>query len=261
MTLMITFFTTAKPFTGHNGVIQRNALKSWKLAAPKAEVILFGDEEGAVEAAQELGIRHVADVGRVREGVFNNPGVCKYKPWTQRDPVVLRCGAANCNSWFVLMPCRADALLLGVLAAITFESREAVGWIKRHRTLCQWCIGALGVGSAILGKVSHGMQDKAMLSVGYTWIAPLYVSLLVYGISWQDSYLSSLLSLPVLRWLGSIAYGTYILHEIVLGAVFGAFKGEPPKIMTVSDVFVTFLALIAIWGFAGFRGRDLRSHS
>jgi hypothetical protein len=61
---MITFFTTGKPFTGHNRTIQRNALKSWKLAAPDAEVILFGDEEGAAETAAELGIRHVAEVER-----------------------------------------------------------------------------------------------------------------------------------------------------------------------------------------------------
>lgn len=65
---MITFFTTAKPFTGHNGMIQRNALKSWTLAALEAEVILFGDEEGAAETARELGITHVAEVERVPEG-------------------------------------------------------------------------------------------------------------------------------------------------------------------------------------------------
>src|SRR6266478_3705708 len=65
---MITFFTTAKPFTGHNGVIQRNALKSWTLVAPGTEVILFGNEEGAAETARELNIRHVAAVERTREG-------------------------------------------------------------------------------------------------------------------------------------------------------------------------------------------------
>jgi hypothetical protein len=65
---MITFFTTGKPFIGHNGVIQRNALKSWTLAAPGAEVILFGDEVGAAETARELGIRHVAEVERRPEG-------------------------------------------------------------------------------------------------------------------------------------------------------------------------------------------------
>jgi len=55
---MITFFTTAKPFRGHNGITQRNALKSWTLLHPDVEVILFGDDEGAAAAAKELGICH-----------------------------------------------------------------------------------------------------------------------------------------------------------------------------------------------------------
>jgi hypothetical protein len=55
---MLTFFTTAKPFRGHCGIIQRNALKSWTLLHPGVEVILFGDDEGAAEVAQELRIRH-----------------------------------------------------------------------------------------------------------------------------------------------------------------------------------------------------------
>jgi hypothetical protein len=61
---MITFFTTPKPFRGHIGVIQRNAIESWKRIHPSAEVILFGDEEGAAEAARELGVRHVPQVKR-----------------------------------------------------------------------------------------------------------------------------------------------------------------------------------------------------
>ncbi|MGC1483806.1 MAG: hypothetical protein WA789_08435 [Candidatus Acidiferrum sp.] len=55
---MLTFFTTAKPFAGHAGVIQRNALKSWSLVHPEAEVILFGDDAGSAQAARDLGIRH-----------------------------------------------------------------------------------------------------------------------------------------------------------------------------------------------------------
>ena len=61
---MITFFTTPKPFRGHIGVIQRNAIRSWKLAHPGAEVIVFGNEEGAAEVAGELGIRHEPEVER-----------------------------------------------------------------------------------------------------------------------------------------------------------------------------------------------------
>jgi hypothetical protein len=82
---MITFFTTGKPFTGHNGVIQRNALKSWTLAAPDAEVILFGDEEGAAETARELGVRHVMEVERT----ISNVGFASTNPVT-RGPKVLR---------------------------------------------------------------------------------------------------------------------------------------------------------------------------
>jgi hypothetical protein len=61
---MITFFSTPKPFRGHIGIIQRNAIQSWKLVHPAAEVNLFGDEEGAAEAARELGARHEPEVDR-----------------------------------------------------------------------------------------------------------------------------------------------------------------------------------------------------
>lgn len=61
---MITFFTTAKPFRGHDGIIQRNALQSWKLLHPDVEVILFGDEEGAADACADYGLRHEPHVER-----------------------------------------------------------------------------------------------------------------------------------------------------------------------------------------------------
>jgi hypothetical protein len=65
---MVTFFTTAKPFQGNSGIIQRNALKSWTLLHPDAEVILFGEDEGAAEAARTLGIRHEPHVERNEYG-------------------------------------------------------------------------------------------------------------------------------------------------------------------------------------------------
>ncbi len=65
---MLTIFSTPKPFRGHIGIIQRNALKSWKRLGPDVEVILFGDEEGAAEAARELGLQHEPHVERNEEG-------------------------------------------------------------------------------------------------------------------------------------------------------------------------------------------------
>jgi hypothetical protein len=61
---MLTFLTSPKPFRGHIGVIQRNAIRSWTLVHPNAEVILFGEEVGAAEAARQLGVRHALQVKR-----------------------------------------------------------------------------------------------------------------------------------------------------------------------------------------------------
>jgi len=66
---MLTIFTTGKSFRGHNGIIQRNALKSWTLLHPDVEVILFGDDEGAAEVASDLRIKHVPYVEKHKSGM------------------------------------------------------------------------------------------------------------------------------------------------------------------------------------------------
>lgn len=59
---MLTIFATPKPFVGHDGMIQKNAIGSWVRLHPECEVLLFGEEPGAAELAQELRIQHIRDV-------------------------------------------------------------------------------------------------------------------------------------------------------------------------------------------------------
>lgn len=65
---MITLFSTPKPFRGHIGVIQRNALESWKRLHSDAEIILFGDDEGTAEICHELDLRYEPQVLRSNYG-------------------------------------------------------------------------------------------------------------------------------------------------------------------------------------------------
>jgi hypothetical protein len=65
---MLTLFSTPKPFHGHIGVIQRNALRSWQQLHPDVEILLFGDEAGAAEVCLELGIRHIPNVRKNQYG-------------------------------------------------------------------------------------------------------------------------------------------------------------------------------------------------
>jgi hypothetical protein len=67
---MLTLGAYPKPFAGHIGVIQANAVHSWTLLRPRPEIILFGDEEGTAETARGLGLRHVP---RVAANQFGTP--------------------------------------------------------------------------------------------------------------------------------------------------------------------------------------------
>jgi hypothetical protein len=67
---MITFFTIPKPFEGHIGVIQRNALRSWRALNPKCEIIIFGDEAGIAEAAKEVEAIHITEI---KKNEFGTP--------------------------------------------------------------------------------------------------------------------------------------------------------------------------------------------
>lgn len=64
----LTIFAIPKPFAGHIGDIQYNAIKSWSLLSPRPEIILLGDEPGTEHVAKELGARQIADIARNKKG-------------------------------------------------------------------------------------------------------------------------------------------------------------------------------------------------
>ena len=59
---MLTILATPKPFEGHIGLIQRNAIGSWVRLSPRPQIILFGDSPGTREVAAEFGVEHVPSV-------------------------------------------------------------------------------------------------------------------------------------------------------------------------------------------------------
>ncbi|HEY6221558.1 MAG TPA: glycosyl transferase family 2, partial [Candidatus Eisenbacteria bacterium] len=61
---MLTIFTVPKPFDGHIGIIQRNAIQSWRHLRPACQILLCGDEAGTAETAATLGVDRIAAVER-----------------------------------------------------------------------------------------------------------------------------------------------------------------------------------------------------
>lgn len=64
---MLTIFSIPRAIAGHTGVIQTNAIRSWK-RLPGVEVVLFGQEEGIPELAAVTGARHEPEIARNDHG-------------------------------------------------------------------------------------------------------------------------------------------------------------------------------------------------
>ncbi|WP_413166728.1 glycosyltransferase family A protein [Capilliphycus salinus ALCB114379] len=67
-TLKITLFAVPKPFIGQISTLQRNAIASWLNLSPQPEIILFGNDEGVREVAQEFGVKHIPNVRCTPQG-------------------------------------------------------------------------------------------------------------------------------------------------------------------------------------------------
>jgi len=61
---VLTIFAIPKPFAGHIGTIQGNAIRSWKHLGSGCEVILCGDEPGLAGAAAEFGVQRIVEIAR-----------------------------------------------------------------------------------------------------------------------------------------------------------------------------------------------------
>ncbi len=95
---MISFYTIPKGFSGHIGVIQRNAIRSWLALRPKIEILLLGDDPGTAEFAAANGLTHLPGIDRNEfgtpllssviekgEAAASNPIVC----WINADIILM----------------------------------------------------------------------------------------------------------------------------------------------------------------------------
>jgi peptidoglycan/LPS O-acetylase OafA/YrhL len=141
---------------------------------------------------------------------------------------------------YVLMPARADALLLGVLAAWAWREeqfrrfvRGAGAWLILPPALC-------AVAVAVLARRGGDVLSPEMAHGGFSWLALGYTFMVLAAARHAPG-------LKLLRWgplaaLGRISYTTYLLHLPILRIVHFTLRGDFPSITGGTAQAVTVLA-------------------
>lgn len=144
---------------------------------------------------------------------------------------------------YVLMPCRADALGLGVLAAILL--RRGDSWIHSPGVgkALHWAffVLLLGMGGVIV--LGRSGNDVLMNSIGFSWIALFYLSVLLVGVLQPKSTLGAILRHPILLEFGKLSYFIYLFHQPFSGLSHALLRGSAPAINDWLGVAATILAL------------------
>jgi peptidoglycan/LPS O-acetylase OafA/YrhL len=153
---------------------------------------------------------------------------------------------------FSLMPSRADALLLGVAAAMLVRTPSL--WeslkIKRRLLVAAWFALLAGLPLIILFHSSNPLTSIWMSTIGLSWMAFFYLGLLLLALIYSGSWMGRALRNSWLKALGTISYGVYLIHWPVLGLIFMIFRHKNPWAQTLSERGLILLGLAITIGIA-----------
>ncbi len=151
----------------------------------------------------------------------------------------------------VLLPCRADALALGMLTALLIERPGVKDWLRHNSHVLTNALYVLFLGVLFFTARDPYGSGLLITTVGYTWIAASYLCLLLIAVTQPGHCVSRLLRLRALTWVGVVAYGIYLLHQAVNGLCHGLILNSTPSVTDARGVCVTLLALALTLGLAG----------
>lgn len=145
---------------------------------------------------------------------------------------------------YVLMPTRADALLLGVLAAYAMRQESAAQYLRDHLKALYVALSILLGGAIVLTIIPPFYAALAVNSYGYSILALLYCCVILIAMTEKEGVVSRLTKTPWLCKLGIIAYGVYLFHEAINWSAHAFFLNHVPQLQTIPDFFVTAIALL-----------------
>jgi peptidoglycan/LPS O-acetylase OafA/YrhL len=146
------------------------------------------------------------------------------------------------SAMYVWMPCRADSLAMGMLVALFWREGKIQQWYAAHRTAFYVLLAILIAPIPFCIKWLFSASAFWMGFLGYSWLALLFVCLLVLSLLEPEGIWSRNLQWPFLREMGRLSYCVYLIHLLVLGLCHALLLHRLPSIASVRGALVTLLA-------------------
>ncbi|HKP46118.1 MAG TPA: acyltransferase, partial [Pyrinomonadaceae bacterium] len=154
----------------------------------------------------------------------------------------------------VLMPCRADSLLLGALLAYGVRKPD---WFRRMQAwrFQIYALLALLFAVIVLFVTFDVTQGRSLMNtIGLSVFALFYTAILTIIVTQKDGLFAKIARWPTLRFLGKLAYGLYIFNLGALTVSHRFFLDQEPeanswagRAVTAFAIAVTFAAAMTSW--------------
>jgi peptidoglycan/LPS O-acetylase OafA/YrhL len=116
---------------------------------------------------------------------------------------------------YILMPCRADCLAMGMLLAILWRKPQSHRWLQNNPLIIYLLGGIFLIGVVLLEAYSPSHHSMVMQSVGFSWIAIFFGLILILALASPRGPIASLARISWLHELGRVSYCLYIIHQAV----------------------------------------------
>jgi len=159
---------------------------------------------------------------------------------------------------YVLLPCRAEGLLLGILCAWLVRNQTCSDLIRLKRDWLYLLFFILFCGMVYLTFFSAkkgwfpSVNSLEMVSFGYTWISLFYALFLLMAVMVGTKLLAQTMRWQWLRHFGKISYCMYLIHLAIFGFVQDVFiRNNWLKLPVFLQAMATLLLSFGIvWLFA-----------
>jgi peptidoglycan/LPS O-acetylase OafA/YrhL len=172
--------------------------------------------------------------------------------------LVFRYLPTHAQAPYVLTPCRADALAMGVFLALAWREERWKAWLQGH---LKWLYGALALLSGSVYLIAWGKSAFSWTTAvwGYSCIDAFFSGLLILVLLRPEGLWARICKWPFLIEMGGISYCAYVIHLSVNHLCHSILSVPTNGIATLASLAVTIAAAGVLWLISKLSWRCLES--